>query len=91
METSKKTITIQEAYNLNENEMEVLNSLIGEAMLCTSGEFGYMEDVERGKFTKHSFAGYVSQLKQKGCFEYIDSEFNGQYALKEEIISDFNS
>jgi len=80
--------TIQEAYILNENELAVLQSLVNQVVECTGNEFGYMEDVSRIGMSKHTFAGYVSQLVQKGCFDYLASEFGGQYALKEEIITD---
>ena len=69
---------------LNENETKVLNLLIAETMDCTQGEFGYMEDVNRGGFSKHEFAGYISQLRQKGYFDYLSDEFGGQFALREE-------
>jgi hypothetical protein len=71
---------------MNNNETKVLQALINEVMYCTNGDFGYMEDVERGDFSKHEFAGYISALKAKGIFEYIDSSFNGQFAIKEEYL-----
>jgi hypothetical protein len=75
--------------NLNENEKTVLTSLYNEVMSCTSGEFGYMEDASRCSFSKHEFAGYISSLKSKKVFEYLDGTFNGQFALTESVMESF--
>lgn len=70
---------------LNQNEKQVLISLYQETLGCTGGEFGYIEDADRCGLTKHQFAGYVGQLAKKGCFEFLDSEMHGQFALREHI------
>ena len=71
--------------NLNQTEKQVLEALYQETLGCAGGEFGYIEDVDRCGLTKHQFAGYVGQLTKKGCFEYIDAETHGQFALTEHI------
>lgn len=48
-----------------------------------------MEDVKRGEFSKHEFAGYVGSLEKKEVFEYVGGEIAGQYALKEEFFNYF--
>lgn len=79
--------------DLNENEVKVLRALTNQTLECTAGEFGYMGDVNRGEFSKHQFAGYISSLKEKGIFEYLDNmsgeEYEGQYAIKEYIMNQF--
>ena len=75
-----------EIAKMNTNESKVLQSLRNEVISCTRNEFGYIEDASRAGFSKHEFAGYISALKKKGVFEYIDGEFNGQFALKPEYF-----
>jgi DNA-binding LacI/PurR family transcriptional regulator len=74
---------------MNSNEIKVLQALIEEVMDCTNGQFGYIGDVDRGEFSQHEFAGYISALKAKGVFKYLDTEgdFDGQYAIKEEYLN----
>lgn len=72
--------------NLNPNELKVLKSLIQQVKHCTGDEFGYMEDVERGEFSKHEFAGYISSLKAKNIFKYIDHDLSGQFAINDEYF-----
>lgn len=69
----------------NKNESKVLLALFNQTMESTSGEFGYMEDVDKCGFSRHEFAGYISSLKAKKVFDYLDSSFKGQYALKENV------
>lgn len=79
--------------DLNDNEVLVLRALVNQMLKCTGGEFGYMGHVDKGDFTKHQFAGYISSLKEKGAFEYLDNlsseEYEGQYAIKEYIMNQF--
>lgn len=72
---------------LNDNEKKVLQLCINEVVECTGNEFGYMEDVKRGEFTKAQFAGYVSQLSQKNIFGYINNTYNGQFAIRKEFFN----
>jgi hypothetical protein len=78
---------------LNENETTVLKSLIKEMDDCTGGEFGYLPDADRCEFNKHQFAGYISILKQKDCFEYLDTDsgenYEGQFAIKQQIYNEY--
>lgn len=68
---------------LNANELKVLTACKQQIIECTGNEFGYMEDVDRGEFTKPQFAGYVGQLVQKGMITPPDTDgFNGQFKLK---------
>ena len=73
--------------NLNLTEQKVFNSLIKETQDCTGGEFGYIGDVDKCGLNKNEFAGYVSALKAKGIFDYLDTangDYNGQFAIKKE-------
>lgn len=71
---------------LNETEQKILKSLQDQVQDCTGGEFGYLPDADRCGLSENQFKGYVSQLVQKGYFEYLDtnysSDYGGQYALK---------
>lgn len=82
--------------HLNANEQLVLQSLINAVKDATGNEFGFLDEAKRGKFSKHEFAGYISALKEKGVFEYLDSEgfttngtikVVGQFALTEEAFN----
>jgi hypothetical protein len=75
---------ISEMVNLNQTEKQVLKALYQETLGCTGGEFGYIEDTDRCGLTKHQFAGYIGQLVKKGCFEYLDDEFHGQFTLTDD-------
>jgi hypothetical protein len=77
--------------NLNQIEKQVLLALYQETLGCTGGEFGYIEDTDRCGLSKHQFAGYIGQLAKKECFDYIDSETHGQFALREHIKESFIS
>jgi len=76
---------------LNENETKVLISLNNEANECTGGEFGYISDAKKCGFNRNEFAGYVSALKAKGVFEYLDTDsgqdYQGQFAINTEFKS----
>lgn len=75
---------------LNEIELKVLAALNKQAQDCAGGDFGYMPNVDRCGLTKHQFAGYISQLEQKGVFEYVGWGVNGEtneggnYSIKEQ-------
>lgn len=75
---------------LNTNETKVLTSLYNQTMDCTGGEFGFTSDADKCGFNKNEFAGYVSSLQTKGCFEYLEPLEHmknvAQYALTEEAI-----
>jgi len=83
----------QTTVTFNENEVKVLKSLANEMNDCTGGEFGYIQDADRGDFTKHEFAGYIGCLQQKGCFDYIDTMskevYKGQFSLKEDMYNQY--
>jgi len=76
---------------LNENETKVLISLNNETNECTSGEFGFISDANKCGFNRNEFAGYVSALKAKGVFEYLDTNsretYQGQFAINTEFKS----
>lgn len=76
--------------NLNKNELTVLKALINEVKGCTGNEFGYMEDVNRGKFSNHEFAGYISALSNKKVFDYLGGEIAGQFAIVDEIFNEYD-
>lgn len=71
----------------NQDELNVLEALRQQVIECTGNEFGYMADVDRGQYSKHEFAGYISALKKKEVFEYLSEDFGGQYALKQEYFN----
>ena len=78
--------------DLNENEVTILRSLVDQMFAGTGGEFGFLEEVDRGKFSKHEFAGYISALQKKGAFDYLDKttgDYKGQYAIHEYVINQF--
>lgn len=75
----------------NENEVNVLNALANEMTYLTGGQFGNMNNVNRGNLTTHQFAGYISDLNKKGTFKYISTttDYRGQFALTEDIYNQF--
>lgn len=78
--------------DFNNNEQKVLKALYNNMLDCTGGDFGYMDEVDRTGFTKHQFAGYISALKEKKVFDFLDTEgfktngmmVYGQFALNDE-------
>ena len=72
---------------LNEQEKQVLGSVVLEISLCTSCQFGYAEDVKNSNFTKNQIKGYLSQLLQKGYITICEEE--GQMNITEACIKEF--
>lgn len=75
---------------LNEKEALVLFSLNEQAKGYTGGQFGFMPQVKKCGLSDREFAGYISSLKAKGAFEYLDNNggiYNGQFAINEAFKS----
>lgn len=74
----------------NKTEQRVFDALVKQANECTGGEFGYLPDTDKCGLTDNQFAGYISALKAKGVFEYIDTDYGntygGQYAINENFL-----
>lgn len=74
----------------NANEVAVLKLLAAEMTKCTGGEFGFIIDCKKGQFNKNQFAGYISDLSAKECFEYLmRNERDGQFALTAELYKEY--
>lgn len=74
---------------LNKTELEVLISLYNETLECTGGEFGFASDARKStKLNKNEFAGYISALKSKGVFEYLDTDYSTTYGGQFEFVED---
>lgn len=77
--------------NLNEKERMVLLELIQQTFDSTGGEFGHIAFCHKCALTDNEFAGYISSLKKKGVFKYLNTEkgtYEGQYAIKEEYVKE---
>ena len=72
---------------LNDIESKVFFSLNQQAKEYTGGQFGFMPAVKKCGLSDKEFAGYISALKAKGVFEYLDTDggvYRGQFAINKE-------
>lgn len=57
--------------NLNENELNVLKSLV-DSSAGNGHDFGFTDEYIDCGLTKHQMAGYIGQLSKKGYIDLYD-------------------